>query len=70
MVAGGVALAVVAARSPTCPGLAAGAAAAIAVMAMANAAAAALKGPIRWLGGRPLVLGGWGLQLPGIETRE
>jgi hypothetical protein len=24
------------------------------------------RGPIRWLGGRLLVLGGWGLQLPGI----
>ncbi len=41
--------------------VAAGAAAAGAV-----AAAAALWGPIRQLGRRPLVLGGWGLQLPGI----
>jgi hypothetical protein len=34
--------------------------------AMADAAAAALGDPIRRLSGRPLVLRGWGLQLPGI----
>ncbi len=34
--------------------------------AAADAAAAALGDPVRRLGGRPLVLGGWGLQLPGI----
>jgi hypothetical protein len=35
-------------------------------VAMADAAAAALGNPVRRLGGSPLVLGGWGLQLPGI----
>ncbi len=69
------ALAAVAARGPAAAGLGAGAAAAgaaaaageaMAGAAMADAAAAALGDPVRRLGGRPLVLGGWGLQLPGI----
>jgi hypothetical protein len=45
---------------------AAAAGAAVAGAVMADAAAAALGDPVWRLGGRPLVLGGWGLQLPGI----
>jgi hypothetical protein len=62
----------VAARGPAAAGLAAhvavaGAAAASAAAAGAVAAgAAALGGPVWRLGRRPLVLGGWGLQLPDI----
>jgi hypothetical protein len=45
---------------------AAGAAAAGAAAAGVAAAAVALGDPVWQLGGCPLVLGGWGLQLPGI----
>ncbi len=58
----------VAALGPAAAGLAARVAADGAAMATADAAgiSAVPRGPIRWLGGRLLVLGGWGLQLPGI----
>jgi len=59
----------VAALGPAAAGLAAGVAVDGAAMATADAVAgvsAVPRGPIRWLGGRLLVLGGWGLQLPGI----
>jgi hypothetical protein len=64
----GVSMAV-AARGPAASGPATSVAAAVAAAAgaaLVDAAAAALGDPIRRLSGRPLVLRGWGLQLPGI----
>jgi hypothetical protein len=60
----GAASAVVAALGPAAAGLAAGVA--VASEAMATAGAAAPGGPVRRLGRHPLVLGGRGLQLPGV----
>ncbi len=71
--AAGVASAVVASTGPAAAGLAAGVAVAGAAMATAGAGAgaeAAPGGPVWRLGRHPLVLGGWGLQLPGMMVSK